>query len=89
MSDQYRPCKACTGRGEVEAGITIGRSYGWTDSHGVQEREAVQVIPNPLAVYPKTGEIWFLDTNKNHPLWGIAICAKCRGTGLEGIPTLE
>ena len=79
---QIRICPICKGRGEVEAGITYGRNYGWIDDNGVSEREAVKVEINPYAYDKRNKTIWFLTSNSMHPLWTLAICMVCEGSGM-------
>ena len=88
-------CPVCLGRGEVSAGVTTGvKEYGpvymgkdWR-GRDIPTRAAfpTRVEPNPDALYPadrytKAGTIWFLKRNPYVELWGIAVCARCRGTG--------
>lgn len=61
-------CPVCKGRGEVEAGLTYGNGHN-----------ATHVVPNPAAMI--NGQVWILQENPLVPLWGIAVCARCRGTG--------
>lgn len=87
-----RMCAACSGCGEVDAGITGGIvCYGWKDELGVQASYPTWVKPNPDAVViVQTGnkrtdyrDIYFLRVNPLVPLWGIAVCGRCHGTGLS------
>lgn len=75
-------CPICKGRGEVEMGITVGKFCGY--ENGIPRREAVKVYVNPAAWDKKRETIWILEPNQYVPLWGIAICMECRGTGMTG-----
>src|SRR4051812_40702600 len=85
-------CPVCRGRGEVSAGVTGGVvehgpvTMGY-DGHGnmCPTRAAFPrwARPSPAALI--RGEVWYLETNPHCELWGIAVCATCRGTGQDGI----
>lgn len=68
-------CPVCMGRGEVEAGIEVGKDVG---TEG--DRTLHAIGPNPAAIGAH-GEIWFLDVNPLVPLWSTAVCGVCRGKG--------
>lgn len=83
-------CPVCKGRGEVEAGITkgtiefgpvlMGKDWKGRD-YPTRSAYPTKIVPNPTALYSNK-EVWFLDTNPLCELWGIAVCARCRGTGM-------
>lgn len=80
-------CPTCGGRGEIEAGLTGGFVVtGYAVSTRTGERQALGhptwVRPNPAAVDPH-GHIWFTRPNPVLPLWGLAICQGCHGTGMK------
>jgi len=64
-------CPVCHGRGEVAAGVTYGNGHVATH---------VKTNPHAIGLYR---EVWYLDTNPNVELWGIAVCGTCHGTGFE------
>lgn len=82
-------CPVCEGRGEVEAGNTTGRSYGWVDEHGVSEAEATSIQVNRAAWDRKHKTVWYLDFNQVVPGWSTAICMSCHGFGFVEIQQLE
>jgi hypothetical protein len=75
-------CPVCNGRGEVEAGVTDGViEYGTRDHLGHRSTYPTRVRVNPWAYDAKIGDVWYVQTNPLVPLWGIAFCMKCHGTG--------
>ena len=84
-------CPVCQGSGEVSAGVTTRIvQFGAPDEYGVRSCFPVEIAPNPdaLDMRPRhdsksgrPGIIWILQANTFVELWGIAVCAKCHGTG--------
>lgn len=80
-------CAVCRGRGEVAAGITdMVVEYGPTyfDSKGRPSRACypTRVRVNPEAWDGRAETVWLVEQNSMHPLWGIAVCVSCHGTGM-------
>lgn len=79
-------CPVCRGRGEVEAGVSTGAIESapyYPDHKGrlVGRSEPTGIVKNPTALI--NGEVWLLENNSFGPLWGIAVCGRCRGSGLR------
>lgn len=75
-------CQVCRGSGEVAAGITGGFTQTGEDCNGNPLGYPTYVKPNPNAV-SKGGDISFTVINPLVKLWSLAVCQKCRGSGLE------
>lgn len=76
-------CPVCLGRGEVEAGITdCVIQYGPKDHLGYRSTYPTRVRPNPAAWDARIKDVWYVQENSVVPLWGIAICQHCHGTGM-------
>jgi hypothetical protein len=70
----------CQGRGEVDAGITGNVRVTGHDAFGHPIQHPTAIWPNPDAK-DAHGHIWILKVNEIEPLWGIAVCQRCRGVG--------
>lgn len=88
-------CEVCKGRGEVGAGIEAPNPAfdAWQQGGGIGDflEGPRGVLPNPdaiddqhdyLAMLPLADRIWYVRENPMLPLWGVALCMRCHGTGM-------